>query len=109
MKSYSDIVAKKSSGESVTLKKIKTVVQDIVEDRSKNIMIFGLRETAGEDLHSKVNEVFEEINMKPIFKSDRVGGKVTDRPVKVTLDSSLDVLDILGKSKDLKDSLLYNK
>ena len=104
MKSYSDIVAKKSSGESVTLKKIKTVVQDIVEDRSKNIMIFGLRETAGEDLHSKVNEVFEEINMKPIFKSDRVGGKVTDRPVKVTLDSSLVVLDILRKSKDLKDS-----
>jgi hypothetical protein len=48
----------------VTLKKIKTVVQDIVEDRNENLMIFGLQKTAGEDLHSKVNEVFEEINLK---------------------------------------------
>lgn len=103
MKSYSDI-AKKSSGESVTLKKIKTVVQDIVEDRSRNLMIFGLQETAGENLNSKVNEVFEELNVKPSFKSDRVGSKATDRPIKVTLESSIAVSDILRKSKDLKGS-----
>jgi hypothetical protein len=99
--SYSEAV-KKSNGESVTLKKIKTVVKDIVEDRSRNLMLFGLQETAGEDLHTKVKEVFEELNEKPFFKAERVGNNITDRPVKVTLDSSSVVSDLLRKSKDLK-------
>ena len=44
LKSYSEAV-KKSKNEHVTLKKIKTVVKDLVEDRSRNIMMFGLEET----------------------------------------------------------------
>ena len=36
LKSYSEAV-KKSNNEQVTLKKIKTVVKDIVEDRSKKL------------------------------------------------------------------------
>ena len=39
------------------MKKIKTAVKDIVEDRSKNLMIFGLEEAADEDIHSSVKEV----------------------------------------------------
>ena len=103
MKSYSEAV-KKSSGEGVTLKNIKTVVKDFVEDRSRNVMIFGLEETAGENLHGRVKEVFEEIKEKPRFKAERVG-KNDDRPVKVTVDSSMIVSDILRKSKDLKQSV----
>ena len=103
MKSYSEAV-KKSSGEGVTLKNIKTVVKDFVEDRSRNVMIFGLEETAGENLHGRVKEVFEEIKEKPRFKAERVG-KNDDRPVKVTMDSSMIVSDILRKSKDLKQSV----
>ena len=49
MKSYGEAV-KKSSGESVTLKKIKSAVKGTVEDRSRNLMILGLGEVAGEDL-----------------------------------------------------------
>ena len=105
MKSYCDIAKKSSGSESVILKKIKTVVQDIVEDRSKNLMIFGLEETAGENLNSKVNEVFQELNEKPMFKADRVGGKASDRPVKVTCESSSVVSDLLRKSKVLKSSV----
>jgi hypothetical protein len=65
-------------------------------------MLFGLQETAGEDLHTRVKEMFEERNEKPFLKFERVGNNVTDRPVKVTLDSSLVLSDLLRKSKDLK-------
>jgi hypothetical protein len=107
MKSYSDVV-KKSSGESVTLKKIKTVVKDIVEDRSRNVIIFGLNESAGENLHAKVKEVFEELDEKPFFKAERVGNNITDRPVKATMDSSLVVSNLPKKSKDLKSTDFSN-
>ena len=49
LKSYSEAV-KKSKNEQVTLKKIKIVVKDIVEDRSRNIMMFELEETERENL-----------------------------------------------------------
>ena len=58
LKSYSEAV-KKSKNEQVTLKEIKTVVKDIVEDRSRNIMMFGLEETERENLDNKVRDIFE--------------------------------------------------
>jgi hypothetical protein len=51
IKTYSDAV-KQSCGESLTLKKKKNVVKDVVEDRSKNLMTFGLGEVKGENLLS---------------------------------------------------------
>ena len=107
LKSYSEAV-KKSNNEQVTLKKIKTVVKDIVEDRSRNIMMFGLEETERENLDYKVRDIFEELKEKPLFRAERVGRKTSedsDRPVKVSMDSSIIVSDILKKSKDLKRSV----
>ena len=107
LKSYSEAV-KKSKNEQVTLKKIKTVVKDIVEDRSRNIMMFGLEETERENLDYKVRDIFEELKEKPLFRAERVGRKTSedsDRPVKVSMESSLIVSDILKKSKDLKQSV----
>ena len=107
LKSYSEAV-KKSNNEQVTLKKIKTVVKDIVEDRSRNIMMFGLEETERENLDYKVRDIFEELEEKPLFRAERVGRKTSedsDRPVKVSMDSSIIVSDILKKSKDLKRSV----
>ena len=43
MKSYSEAV-QKLKGESVSLSKIKTAVKDIVEDRSRNVMIIWMAE-----------------------------------------------------------------
>ena len=106
MKSYSDAV-KKSKGENVTLSKIKNVVKDIVEDRSRNIMIFGLEETDKENLQYRTMEVFEELDEKPLFKAERVGKKVDNnksRPVKVTMANSVVVSELLRKSRDLKES-----
>ena len=107
LKSYSEAV-KKSKNEQVILKKIKTVVKDIVEDRSRNIMMFGLEETERENLDYKVRDVFEELKEKPLLRAERVGRKTSedsDRPVKVSMESSLIVSDILKKSKDLKQSV----
>ena len=107
LKSYSEAV-KKSNNEQVTLKKIKTVVKDIVEDRSRNIMMFGLEETERANLDYKVRDIFEELKEKPLFRAERVGRKTSedsDRPVKVSMDSSIIVSDILKKSKDLKRSV----
>ena len=107
LKSYSEAV-KKSKNEQVTLKKIKTVVKDIVEDRSRNIMMFGLEETERENLDYKVRDIFEELKEKPLFRAERVGRKTSEdsgRPVKVSMESSLIVSDILKKSKDLKQSV----
>ena len=107
LKSYSEAV-KKSGGECMTLKNIKTAVKDVVEDRSRNVMIFGLEETVGENLHDNVRDVFESIKEKPFFKAERIGknrGEDFDRPVKVVLDSPAVVSDLLSKSKDLKHSV----
>ena len=53
LKSHSEAV-KKSKNEQVALKKIKTVVKDIVKGRSRNNMMFGLEETERENLDFKV-------------------------------------------------------
>ena len=106
MKSYSDAV-QKSKGKNVTLSKIKTVVKDIVEDRSRNIMIFGTEETNKENLQNRIMEVFEELDEKPFFRAEKVGRKVDNdksRPVKVTMDNSVVVSELLRKSRDLKKS-----
>ena len=110
MKSYSEAV-QKSKGESVSLSKIKTAVKDIVEDRSRYVMIFGLAEADNEDLHSKTLDMFEELNEKPFFKADRLGRKRGDsksRPVKVTLDNPVVVSELLKKSRDRKNSTDYS-
>ena len=110
LKSYSEAV-KKSTAESITLKKIKTAVKDIVEDRSKNLMIFGLEEAADEDIHSTVKEVFMSIEEKPFFKAERIGkqhSSVISRPVKVVLDSSNTLTNLLRKSKELKTTTFKN-
>ena len=71
--SYSDIVKQSSSSVAGTLldqKTLKTVVKDVVaeEDRSRNLMIFGLAEDKEEQLHDKVGNVLLEIGEKPTIE-----------------------------------------
>ena len=67
---------------------LKKVVQAVVEeeDRSKNRMLFGLKEELNETLSNKVGEVFVSVSEKPSFLALRVGKKSASkaRPVKVT-------------------------
>ena len=42
---------------------VKSVVQE--EDRSKNVIIFGLLESKRENIEERVEEVFQDIGLKP--------------------------------------------
>ena len=89
-------------------KKIQVAIKKAAneEDRSKNLMIFGLQEENDEDLESKVGEVLEHLNEKPrIVNCCRVGKGITKgvKPVKFTLSAWNSVRQILGKTKLLKE------
>ena len=78
-KSYSEAAAVNvivcqadSLADPATLKKmVKSVVQE--EDRSRNVVIFGLPEQKNENVEARVQEVFQEIGLKPTLQAARVG------------------------------------
>ena len=69
-------------------------------------MVFGLPEEENQDLCDQVAAVFQEIGEKPRIEATRLGKEKKDsgkaRPVKVTLNSSTTVSQILVKAKQLK-------
>ena len=89
MKSYSSVLAEKPQHAITSPEALKKVVQAVVEeeDRSKNVMLFGLEEDKNETISEKVEEVFVSVGEKPSFVASRIGKKSNGkaRPVKVTL------------------------
>ena len=104
MKSYSQAVS--TTAPVLTEESLKKVVQNAVseEDRSRNVLIFGLKETDEEKLCDKVDVIFQQIEEKPRFEAIRVGRKSADktRPVKVSLGNSSTVHQILVNAKKLR-------
>ena len=94
-----------------TLRKVvKSVVQE--EDRSKNVIIFGLQERKGENVEKRVEEIFQDIGLKPKLQAARVGKvskEATKRPVKVTLASSSLVYEALCQARKLRHSEKFSK
>ena len=90
-------------------KKIAEAVKSAVqaEDRSRNVIIFGVEEQSNEIVEEKVAEIFSHLDEKPlVVQSSRMGlvpkaGR--KRPIKVVLRGSDHVKQILRKSKNLKD------
>ena len=78
------------------------------EDRSKNLIVFGLKEDEEEQLPALVTAVLEEIGEKPHFEATRIGwkrpGSTAIRPVKITVPSSTAVHQILMKTGRLKET-----
>ncbi len=104
VKSYSAAVV---SAPAISAESLKQAVKNAIseEDRTKNVMIFGLQEDDDEKLENKVNEIFQELGEKPKHTASRVGRNAdTDicRPVKVVLTSSNHANQILMKSGTLK-------
>ena len=91
IRSYSETV-KKTSGTAST-KSLKSAVKSVVteEDRSKNLIVYGLKEEQDELLPEAISEILSEIGEKPRFDVVRIGVKrpgPSTRPVKVSLPSS---------------------
>ena len=77
---------------------MKTVVAE--EDRSRNLLVFGLPDDEEEQLEERISEVLETVGQEPKLKMEaqRLSKKKTStstRPVKVRLSSSFIVHQIL--------------
>ena len=117
-KSYSEAAAENvmvcqadSLADPATLKKmVKSVVQE--EDRSRNVVIFSLPEQKNENVEARVQEVFQEIGLKPTLQATRVGKIRKDnakRPVQVSLSSHSVVHQVLCQVKKLRHSATFSK
>ena len=113
IRSYSEAVksANVPKAASVSVKEVQKVVQNVVEadDRSKNIIVFGLKETDDEDINVIIDEVLENVGCKPRHESVRIGFKKQTeadsnkhRPVKVSVASAAHAIAILRSAKRLK-------
>ena len=109
LQSYSSAVQRTPPNKQVFSSEALTrVVRNVVEeeDRSRNVVIFGLNEEDNEKLNEKVAEVFESIGQKPRAEACRVGrkkSKDSTRPVNVKLSSSLIVDQLLANVKTLRN------
>lgn len=86
------------------LRKVMKVAAD-EEDRSRNVMVFGLREDSNESLEATVSDIFEEIGEKPrLVYAARLGKRdeSVSRPVMVTLGSSATAKQVLYRASGLK-------
>ena len=118
LKSYSAILTQNCSAALAPMKIQEAVSKASVpradqEDRSKNLMIFGLpEEPAGGAVDATVTSLLEELNEKPLLDSCiRLGSKVEGkvRPVKVTLKSRDSLLVLLRKACELRKSDSYSR
>ena len=106
MKTISSNITKTCSA-NMTPKRIEAAVQKVAdrEERSKNIIIYGLEEKTEEQLQNRVEEVLAAIGEKPLVKDCcRVGLKreTTTRPIKFSLSSSAHVFQVLRNAKTLR-------
>ena len=107
IKSFSSVL-QQSCSTALSPTNIATAVKKISkeEDRTKEIVVFGVAEEQSESPSSKVTEILEQLDEKPrIAGCKRIGQRVTgkSRPIIFTVKSTDIVYEILRKAKRLKD------
>ena len=113
MRSYSQALSRtiKDSVPVLSEQTLKKVVKEAVsdDDRSRNVIVFGLTEEKSEVLDSKITDLFNDIEEKPSFEAVRIGEQSdeTNRPVKIRLRNSETVHRLLQKAKNLRKSATY--
>ena len=114
-KSYSDAVQEnvmvcKPDSDSLPVGKLKDVVREVAheEDRLRSVIIFGVPEREPANLAKRVEEVFNEMMVRPSIREISIVGKqsagTTSRPIKVKLSSPSIVKTVLGQAKLLRNS-----
>ena len=106
MISYSAVLSKTCSA-ALSQKKIQSAVKSATdkEDRKKNLVIYGVSETPGEEILDKASEILLEVGEKPSVKDCcRIGRRNGDapRPVKLCLSSSDIAQQVLRKARLLR-------
>ena len=92
---------------SITAEQVKKAVKSAVaeDDRSRNVMMFGVTEEGGEILESKVLDILEQVDEKPrVAECRRMGEAKSEvvRPIKVVFYSADTAQRVLRKSGRLK-------
>ena len=118
MKSWADVVKKNTiqaqrNGKPLTENSIKQAVRTVNEEkrRSKNLMIYGLKEGDREDhyeIKGEMKDVIESTGVIPaprIYEAYRIGTKEQGkcRPIKIELESASEVDSILMQARNLRD------
>ena len=109
MKTYASAVSKSCSS-ALTPKKIEAAVQKVAEkeERSRNVIVYGLEETIQEDVQEKVQTILGDIDEKPLISDCcRIGIQKAGatRPVRFTMSSS----DPLLKLSETRESYVRKK
>ena len=116
MKSWSDIVKKNLDSNCTSVTSVRKAVKSVVEEdsRCKNVIVYGVPDSAEEDIVGKMSGMFNEICQLPgevphLFAVQRIGNYKDEviRPIKVTLHSNESVKYVLNKAKKLKDAGEY--
>ena len=112
LKSYSSVVSQ-SCKAALAQKKIEAAVKKVSDkgDRSRNVVIYGVKEEHAENLNQRVDDILSEIDEKPRIKDCcRIGIVKPDtcRPIKFTLSNHDHVRQILQKCKVLRTKVGFN-
>ena len=110
LKTWSSVV-KNSCSKALAPKKMKAALKRASEeeDRSQNLVIYGLPEKSEEILEKRVLEVLENVDEKPrIVSCCRMGRTVSNggpavKPIKFTLSGSDHVRRVLSKARKLRE------
>ena len=107
LKSYSSVL-QRSCTKALAPRKIAAAVKSATkeEDRSTNIVVFGVKEEENEELAPKIQGILEHLSERPnIVASRRIGRTKSDmpRPIRFKVKSSSTAFSILGKAKKLKE------
>ena len=107
LKSYSSVLQNTCTA-ALAPKNIVSAVKTVnaEDDRSRNVVLFGVTEEEGENAKCKVIEILGKLDEKPqILDSKRIGQRAsgTTRPIKFSVKSCATVFQILRKAKRLKD------
>ena len=113
LKSYSSVL-RESCSAALEPQKIASAVRKVAEgeDRSKNVIVFGLPEEQDESVDTKVNLLLENLEEKPqTADCCRIGRSQPGmpRPIRFKVKSSESVYQILRKAKQLKEIEGYKR
>ena len=110
LKSYSSVL-KTTCSRALGPRRMQAAMKSVAEaeDRSKNLIVYGLAEQKNENLESKVLQVLEHLDEKPrIVSCCRLGKDTADggpavKPVKFVLAGTDHVRQILSKTRRLRE------
>ena len=114
IRSFSEVLKSVPEKSALCEERLKTVVRSAIseDDRSRNLIIYGLKEEIDEQLSKKVSSLFEKLGgIKPRVDACRIGKKKdgkTIRPVKALFSNSSTANVILTRAKNLKQSDQYS-